>query len=174
MPAPRVLIADDQSEILRSLSFIGPAEGYRTATVNSPEAVTALLKKEEFDLALIDLNYHPDDETGADGLALLKQISSLDPSLPVVVMTAFATIQLAVEAVRLGAKDFLQKPWENERLVSILRTQFALREALRGKERLEAENSALRSSQVPSAGFVATSPAMRLVREMVEQVAPSD
>jgi DNA-binding NtrC family response regulator len=116
MPVPRVLIADDQPEILRALSFICNAEGYRTSTVNSPEAVVALLRKEEFDLALIDLNYHRDDETGAEGLALLKQISSLDPSLPVVVMTAFATIQLAVEAVRLGAKDFLQKPWENERL----------------------------------------------------------
>ena len=78
--------------------------------------------------------------------------------MPVVVMTAFASIQLAVEAVRLGAKDFLQKPWENERLISILRTQVALRDALRGKERLEAENSALRSSQAPSAGFVANLP----------------
>jgi DNA-binding NtrC family response regulator len=174
MPVPRVLIADDQPEILRALSFICNAEGYRTSTVNSPEAVVALLRKEEFDLALIDLNYHRDDETGAEGLALLKQISSLDPSLPVVVMTAFATIQLAVEAVRLGAKDFLQKPWENERLLSILRTQIALRDALRGKERLEAENSTLRSSQGSAEGFVAKSPLMQEVRLIVEQVAPSD
>jgi DNA-binding NtrC family response regulator len=174
MPAPRVLIADDQSEILRALSFICTAEGYRTATVNSPAAVTALLRKEEFDLALIDLNYRPDDETGAEGLALLKQISSLDPSLPVVVMTAFATIQLAVEAVRLGAKDFLQKPWENERLLSILRTQIALRDALRGKERLEAENSTLRSSQWDAEGFVAKSQPMQEVKLIIEQVAPSD
>src|SRR5215831_5193065 len=174
MPAPRVLIADDQSEILRALSFICTAEGYRTATVNSPAAVTALLRKEEFDLALIDLNYHPDDETGAEGLALLKQISSLDPSLPVVVMTAFATIQLAVEAVRLGAKDFLQKPWENERLLSILRTQIALRNALRGKERLEAENSTLRGSSMLVEGVVGTSAAMQEVQQMIEQVAPSD
>jgi DNA-binding NtrC family response regulator len=174
MSAPRVLIADDQPEILKALSFICSAEGYETVTVNSPAAVIAKLGKEDFDVVLIDLNYRQDIATGKEGLDLLKQISALDPSIPVVVMTAYATIQLAVEAVRLGAKDFLQKPWENERLLSILRTQFALREALRGKERLEAENSALRSSQVPSAGFVATSPAMRLVREMVEQVAPSD
>jgi len=169
-----VLIADDQPEILKALSFICSAEGYETVTVNSPAAVIAKLGKEDFDVVLIDLNYRQDIATGKEGLDLLKQISALDPSIPVVVMTAYATIQLAVEAVRLGAKDFLQKPWENERLLSILRTQFALREALRGKERLEAENSALRSSQVPSAGFIATSPAMRLVREMVEQVAPSD
>ena len=169
-----MLIADDQPEILKALSFICSAEGYETVTVNSPAAVIAKLGKEDFDVVLIDLNYRQDIATGKEGLDLLKQISALDPSIPVVVMTAYATIQLAVEAVRLGAKDFLQKPWENERLLSILRTQFALREALRGKERLEAENSALRSSQVPSAGFIATSPAMRLVREMVEQVAPSD
>src|SRR3984893_16908019 len=174
MPAPRVLIADDQPEILRALSFICTAEGYQTVTVNSPAAVVALLGKEEFDLVLIDLNYHPDNETGAEGLALLRQISSLEPSLPVVVMTAFATIQLAVEAVRLGAKDFLQKPWENERLLSILRTQIALRDALRGKERLEAENSALRSSQDAVEGFVSKSHAMQEVKLIIEQVAPSD
>jgi DNA-binding NtrC family response regulator len=174
MPVPRVLIADDQPEILKALSFICSAEGYQTVTVNSPAAVVARLGKEDFDVVLIDLNYRQDISTGKEGLDLLKQISAIDPSIPVVVMTAYASIQLAVEAVRLGAKDFLQKPWENERLLSILRTQIALRDALRGKERLEAENSALRSAQTPSTGFVATSSAMRQVREMVEQVAPSD
>jgi DNA-binding NtrC family response regulator len=174
MPSPRVLIADDQPEILKALSFICSAEGYQTVTVNSPAAVLAKLGKEDFDVVLIDLNYRQDIATGKEGLDLLKQISAIDPSIPVVVMTAYATIQLAVEAVRLGAKDFLQKPWENERLLSILRTQIALRDAIRGKERLEAENSALRSSQAPAAGFVATSPPMRQVREMVEQVGPSD
>ncbi len=174
MPVPRVLIADDQPEILKALAFICSAEGYQTVTVNSPAAVVAKIGKEDFDVALIDLNYRQDIATGKEGLDLLKQISAIDPSIQVVVMTAYASIQLAVEAVRLGAKDFLQKPWENERLLSILRTQIALRDALRGKERLEAENSALRSAQTPSTGFVATSSAMRQVREMVEQVAPSD
>src|SRR6202162_3920461 len=174
MSVARVLIADDQPEVLKALSFICSAEGYETVTVNSPAAVLAKLGKEDFDLVLIDMNYRQDIATGREGLDLLKQIGGIDSSIPVVVMTAYASIQLAVEAIRLGAKDFLQKPWENERLLSILRTQFALRDALRGKERLEAENSALRSSQVPLAGFVATSPAMQHVREMVEQVAPSD
>ena len=174
MPVPRVLIADDQPEILKALAFICSAEGYQTVTVNSPAAVVAKIGKEDFDVVLIDLNYRQDIATGKEGLDLLKQISAIDPSIQVVVMTAYASIQLAVEAVRLGAKDFLQKPWENERLLSILRTQIALRDALRGKERLEAENSALRSAQTPSTGFVATSSAMRQVREMVEQVAPSD
>ena len=174
MSVARVLIADDQPEVLKALSFICSAEGYETVTVNSPAAVLAKLGKEDFDLVLIDMNYRQDIASGREGLDLLKQIGGIDSSIPVVVMTAYASIQLAVEAIRLGAKDFLQKPWENERLLSILRTQFALRDALRGKERLEAENSALRSSQVPLAGFVATSPAMQQVREMVEQVAPSD
>jgi len=174
MPAPRVLIADDQPEVLRAISFICSAEGYQAITVNSPAAVLAKLGKEDFDLVLIDLNYRQDIESGKEGLELLKQICAIDSSMPVVVMTAFASIQLAVEAVRFGAKDFLQKPWENERLLSILRTQIALRDALRGKERLEAENSALRSSQTPPAGFIAKSSAMQQVREIIEQVAPSD
>jgi DNA-binding NtrC family response regulator len=174
MPVPRVLIADDQSEVLRALSFICSAEGYQAITVNSPAAVLAKLGKEDFDVVLIDLNYHQDNASGEEGLALLKQIRAIDSSIPVVVMTAFASIQLAVEAVRLGAQDFLQKPWENERLLSILRTQIALRDALRVKERLEAENSTLRSSQAPLAGFVAKSSAMQQVREIIEQVAPSD
>src|ERR1700693_3248731 len=174
MSVARVLIADDQPDVLKALSFICSAEGYETVTVNSPAAVLAKLGKEDFDLVLIDMNYRQDIATGREGLDLLTQIGGIDSSIPVVVMTAYASIQLAVEAIRLGAKDFLQKPWENERLLSILRTQFALRDALRVKERLEAENSALRSSQVPLAGFVATSPAMQQVREMVEQVAPSD
>ncbi len=174
MSVPRVLIADDQPEILKALSFICSAEGYETVTVNSPAAVLAKLGKEDFDVVLVDMNYRQDIATGKEGLDLLTQITAIDSSIPVVVMTAYASIQLAVEAVRLGAKDFLQKPWENERLLSILRTQIALRDALRGKERLEAENSALRSSNAPLAGFVATSPAMQQIREMVEQVAPSD
>jgi len=174
MPAPRLLIADDQPEVLRALTVICSAEGYEVVTVNSPAAVLAKIAKEDFDVLLIDLNYRQEVATGKEGLELLKQIRAVDSSVPVIVMTAYATIQLAVEAVRLGARDFLQKPWENERLISILHTQLTLRDALRGKERLEAENSALRSSQLPPAGFVASSPAMLEIREIVEQVAPSD
>src|SRR5271157_6568490 len=174
MPAPRLLIADDQPEVLRALFIICSAEGYEVVTVNTPAAVLAKIGKEDFDVVLIDLNYQQEVATGREGLELLRQIRAIDSSLPIVVMTAYASIQLAVEAVRLGARDFLQKPWENERLISILRTQIALRDALRGKERLEAENSALRSSQTPSAGFIAKSSAMQQVREIIEQVAPSD
>jgi DNA-binding NtrC family response regulator len=174
MPAPRLLIADDQPEVLRALTVICSAEGYEVVTVNSPAAVLTKIGREDFDVVLIDLNYRQEIATGSEGLELLKQIRAIDSSLPVIVMTAYASIQLAVEAVRLGARDFLQKPWENERLISILHTQLTLRDALRGKERLEAENSLLLSSQLPPAGFVAASPAMLQIREIVEQVAPSD
>jgi DNA-binding NtrC family response regulator len=174
MPAPRVLIADDQPDILSALSFICSAEGFVPITASSPSEVVAKLRKEDFDVALIDMNYHQLAQTGEDGLNLLKRIHEIDSTLPVVVMTAFASIRLAVEAVQLGASDFLQKPWENERLLSILRTQIALRDALKGKERLEAENIALRAARSMDTGFVGLSKGMQQVQEIIEQVAPSD
>jgi DNA-binding NtrC family response regulator len=170
----KILIADDQSELLSALSFICSAEGYHTTCVDSPEAAVAALSKSEFELILMDMNYHPDRTTGQDGLDLLRRIQKIDPSLPAVVMTAWGSIPLAVEAVKAGARDFLQKPWENERLLSILRTQIQLRAALKGKERLEAENQVLRSAQNPISDFAALSPAMLEVQRIVEQVAPSD
>jgi DNA-binding NtrC family response regulator len=132
------------------------------------------LGKSEFDLILMDMNYHPDRTTGQEGLDLLRRVQQIDPLLPAVVMTAWGSIPLAVEAVKAGARDFLQKPWENERLLSILRTQIQLRAALKGKERLEAENQVLRSAQNPISDFVALSAAMQEVQRIVEQVAPSD
>ena len=170
----KILIADDQSELLSALSFICSAEGYHTTCVDSPEAAVAALSKSEFELILMDMNYHPDRTTGQDGLDLLRRIQQIDPSLPAVVMTAWGSIPLAVEAVKAGARDFLQKPWENERLLSILRTQIQLRAALKGKERLEAENQVLRSAQNAISDFAALSPAMLEVQRIVEQVAPSD
>lgn len=170
----KILIADDQSEILSALSFICSAEGYHTTCVERPEAAIAALGKSEFDLLLMDMNYHQDRTSGQEGLDLLRRVQQIDPSLPAVVMTAWGSIPLAVEAVQAGARDFLQKPWENERLLSILRTQIQLRAALKGKERLEAENLVLRTAQNPISDFVALSPAMQEVQRIVEQVAPSD
>jgi DNA-binding NtrC family response regulator len=107
-------------------------------------------------------------------LDLLKEIRKIDSSLPVVVMTAWGSIPLAVEVVRLGARDFLQKPWETERLLSILRTQIDLRDAIRGKERLEGENRVLRSDQGRVERFIAFSAEMKQLEHLIEQVAPSD
>src|SRR6266446_745857 len=173
-PRAKILICDDQPEILDAIKLVCSAEGMQCSTVDSPDAVLPKLAEEEFDLLLMDMNYHQDRTGGQEGLNLLRLVHQSDPSLPIVVMTAWGSIPLAVQAVQLGAKDFLQKPWENERLLSIVRNQIELRAALKGKERLEAENSVLRSAQAPSNEFVALSPGMQEVKRIVEQVAPSD
>jgi DNA-binding NtrC family response regulator len=173
-PRAKILICDDQPEILDAIKFVCTAEGMQCTTVNSPDAVLPKLEEEEFDLLLMDMNYHQDRTGGQEGLNLLRSVHQSDASLPIVVMTAWGSIPLAVQAVQLGAKDFLQKPWENERLLSIVRNQIELRVALKGKERLEAENSVLRSAQTSTSEFVALSPGMQEVKRIVEQVAPSD
>jgi DNA-binding NtrC family response regulator len=173
-PRAKILICDDQPEILDAIKLVCTAEGMQCSTVDSPDAVLPRLAEEEFDLLLMDMNYHQDRTGGQEGLNLLRTVHQSDPSLPIVVMTAWGSIPLAVQAVQLGAKDFLQKPWENERLLSIVRNQIELRAALKGKERLEAENSVLRSAQASVGGFVALSPGMQEVKRIVEQVAPSD
>src|ERR1700732_2884030 len=173
-PRAQILICDDQPEILDAIKLVCSSEGMQCSTVNSPDAVLPKLAEEEFDLLLMDMNYHQDRTGGQEGLNLLRSVHQSDPSLPIVVMTAWVSIPLAVQAVQLGAKDFLQKPWENERLLSIVRNQIELRAALKGKERLEAENSVLRSAQAPSDEFVALSSGMQEVKRIIEQVAPSD
>ncbi len=121
---------------------------------------------------LIDLNYTRDTTSGQEGLDLLSQIVSLDATIPVIVMTAWANVELAVEAMRRGARDFVQKPWENERLLSILRTQVELHRALQRAARLEAENRLLRAEGRPE--FIAAAPAMQSVLETIARVGPSD
>jgi DNA-binding NtrC family response regulator len=130
-PKPRILIADDQPDVLEALRFLLKSEGLRAETVSSPRAVREALAQGDFDLLLADLNYTRDTTSGQEGLDLLAQIQQLDPSLPVVVMTAWATVEVAVEAMRRGARDFVQKPWDNARLLAIVRNQVALRRALR-------------------------------------------
>src|SRR5213083_820837 len=142
--APRILIADDQSDVLEALRLLVKGEGYQCETVNSPKAVVQALGERDFDLLLMDLNYARDTTSGQEGLDLLSRIQALDSTLPVVVMTAWSSVKVAVEAMRRGARDFIQKPWENERLVTILRTQIELSRALRKGLRLEAENRLLR------------------------------
>ncbi|MFI5176200.1 MAG: SpoIIE family protein phosphatase [Terriglobia bacterium] len=123
---PRALIADDQADVLEALRLLLKGEGFHTETVTSPAAVMTTLKNQNFDILLMDLNYARDTTSGQEGLNLLSQIRELDATLPVVVMTAWGTIELAVEAMHQGVQDFVQKPWENERLLGILRTQVDL------------------------------------------------
>src|SRR6516225_12229813 len=143
--SPRVLIADDQTDVLEALRLLLKSEGYQIESANSPSGLMAALEARDFDAVLMDLNYTCDTTSGEEGLEIVSKIHGMDPTLPVIVMTAWGSIELAVEAMRRGARDFAQKPWENPRLLSILRTQIELSGALRKGQRLEAENRALRS-----------------------------
>ncbi len=170
--AARILIADDQVDVLESLRLLLKPEGFVIETVDSPERVLAAVRERDFDTALIDLNYARDTTSGSEGLELLSRLQALDSTLPVVVMTAWGSVELAVKAVQSGARDFVEKPWDNERLLSILRTQVELCRALRRGQRLEAENTALRVGESPT--LIATSPAMKPVLELITKVGPSD
>ena len=169
---PRVLIADDQSDVLEALRLLLKAEGFVLETASSPAGVLAAVEVREFDVALIDLNYTRDTTSGEEGLNLLSRIQSIDPTLPVVVMTAWGSVEVAVEAMRRGARDFIQKPWDNARLLAIVRTQIELSQALRKGQRLEAENSLLRGEGMPK--VIAESAAMQNVLQIISRVGPSD
>lgn len=169
---PNILIADDQSDVIEALRLLLKMEGHKVEAAASPGAALDALQRGEFDLALIDLNYTRDTTSGAEGLDLLAKIQKSDPTLPVVVMTAWGSVELAVEAMRRGARDFIQKPWDNARLVNIVRTQVELSATLRKSRRLEAENKMLRDEPPPV--MIADSEAMRPVLEVIRRVGPSD
>lgn len=171
-PALQILAADDQPAVLEALRLLLKAEGLEIETAGTPAAVVAAAEKREFDVALVDLNYTRDTTSGREGLDLLTRLQAVDPTLPVVVMTAWGSVDLAVEAMRRGARDFVQKPWDNARLLAILRTQAELARALRHGQRLEDENRALRGE--PGPRLIAESEAMRPVLEMIDRVGPSD
>jgi len=171
-PASRILIADDQRDVVEALRLLLKAEGFESETASSPKAVVTAVGARDFDVVLMDLNYARDTTSGQEGLELLGRIQEMDSTLPVVVMTAWGSVDLAVEAMRRGARDFVQKPWENARLLATLRTQIALGRALRQGQRLEAENRILRPEGDPS--IIAESPSMRPVLEMIARVGPSD
>ncbi len=172
-PAPhRILVADDQPDVLEALRLLLKAEGYQIETVKSPAAVLKAVEARDFSLALIDLNYTRDTTSGQEGLDLLAKLQAADATLPVVVMTAWASVEIAVEAMRRGAKDFLTKPWENPRLLAIVRNQIELAGAVRAYRRLEQENQILRGKGGPN--LIAQSAAMRPVLEIISRVGPSD
>jgi DNA-binding NtrC family response regulator len=168
----RILIADDQQDVLEALRLLLKAEGFVLETASSPAGVLAAVEAREFDVALIDLNYARDTTSGEEGLNLLSRIQGIDPTLPVVVLTAWGSVEVAVEAMRRGARDFIQKPWDNERLLTILRTQTELGRALRRSHRLEAQNRVLQAEGGPT--LIAEAPAMQPVLQIISRVGPSD
>ena len=169
---PRILVADDQPDVLQALELLGKNEGYQVTAVSSPRAVLEAVQSEEFDAALIDLNYARDTTSGAEGLQLLPKLEALDATLPVVVMTAWGSIEGAVEAIRRGARDYVEKPWDNNRLVTLLNTQVELGRALRATRRLSDANRLLRKEGYPV--FIAEAPAMEPVKRLLERIGPSD
>jgi DNA-binding NtrC family response regulator len=168
----KLLIADDQPHVLEALRLLLKPEGYQLEMVRMPALVLEALGHESFDGVLIDLNYTRDTTSGQEGLDLVSRVKEMDAQLPVVVMTAWGNIDLAVEAMRRGAGDFIQKPWENARLLSILRTQMELHRSQKRTQWLEAENRILRAAGAPD--FIASAPSMRTVLETVARVGPSD
>jgi DNA-binding NtrC family response regulator len=171
MLPPRILVADDEPDVLEALKLLLKGEGYDVHAVTSPRAVLSALDARDFDALLIDMNYARDTTSGAEGLDLLGRLQALDAP-PVVVMTAWASIDGAVEAMRRGARDFIEKPWDNRRLLATLRTQVELGRALRTSQRLERENRALRKEGLPE--LIAESPAMQPVVKLMERIGPSD
>jgi len=169
---PRILIADDQPDILQALRLLLKGEGYQIETATSPASALAAAREKELDVVLMDLNYARDTTSGREGLELIPQIRAADATLPVVVMTAWGSVEGAVEAMRRGARDYVEKPWDNQRLVATLAAQVELGRALRQTRGLEAENRRLRSDGLPE--LIAGSRAMQPALRMMERVGPSD
>src|SRR5947208_10799717 len=169
---PRILAADDQQHILEALQLLLHPHGYRVNSVKSPIQVRESLATESYDAVLIDLNYTRDTTSGQEGLDLLSEIVAADSNLPIIVMTAWGNVELAVEAMRRGARDFIQKPWDNERLLAILRTQVELHRTLMRAERLAAENRLFHAQGRPE--FIASAASMQPVLDAIARVGPSD
>ncbi|HTK68231.1 MAG TPA: sigma-54 dependent transcriptional regulator [Candidatus Eisenbacteria bacterium] len=166
-----ILVADDQADVLEALRLLLKGEGFRVETASSPAGVLRALGEREFDAVLMDLNYARDTTSGREGLDLLGELRTLDPTVPVVVMTAWGSIEGAVEAMRKGARDYIEKPWDNTRLLRTLRTQVDLGRALRRSERLESENRLLRREGAPE--LIADSRAMQPVLNLLRRIGPS-
>ncbi len=167
-----VLLVDDQNDILEALRLLLKAQGFDVESAQSPAAALAVLERRDFDAMLLDMNFTRDTTSGREGLDLLTELRSLEPDMPVIVMTAWGSIDNAVEAMRRGARDYIEKPWDNARLISILKTQIELGGALRRARRLESENSLLRRDNLPA--MIAESARMKPVLELMERVGPSD
>ena len=172
MTPTSILVADDDRDVLEALKLLLKTEGYAVETAMSPAGIVAAVTGGDFAAALIDMNYTRDTTSGTEGLDLLHRIQQIDGTLPVIVMTAWGSIEGAVAALRQGARDYIEKPFDNNRLLHILRTQVELGRALRRSQRLESENAALRPAGAPQ--LIAASPVMQPVLRLMERIGPSD
>jgi DNA-binding NtrC family response regulator len=168
----RILIADDQQDIIDALRFLLLDEGYEVTPARSPAEALERLEASDFDLIVLDLNYTRDTTSGQEGFDLMERIRALDPSLPVLVMTGFSSVAGAVEAMRRGARDYIEKPWDDDKLLAAVRTQIELRRAVRRNQRLQEANARLQRGATPA--FIGAAPGIVEIRQTIERVAPSD
>jgi DNA-binding NtrC family response regulator len=168
----RILIADDQQDIIDALRLLLLDEGYEVTPARSPAEALERLEATDFDLAILDLNYTRDTTSGQEGFDLIERIRSLDPTLPVLVMTAWSSVAGAVEAMRRGARDYIEKPWDDDKLLAAVRTQIELRRAVRRNQRLQEANARLQRGATPP--FVGEAPSIVEIRRTIERIAPSD
>ncbi|HXD22313.1 MAG TPA: sigma-54 dependent transcriptional regulator [Gemmatimonadaceae bacterium] len=171
-PKSRLLVADDDRDVLEALRLLLKSEGYEVEVVTSPAGVATAAAARDFDAVLMDMNYTRDTTGGTEGLDLLSRLRHVDATLPVIVMTAWGSIEGAVEALRIGARDYIEKPFNNTRLLHVLSTQVELGRALRRSQRLESENLALRRDGAPQ--LLAESAVMQPILRLMERIGPSD
>src|SRR5215831_5676955 len=164
----RILIADDQQDIIDALRLLLLDEGYEVTPARSPAEALERLEATDFDLAILDLNYTRDTTSGQEGFDLMERIRAVDPTLPVLVMTAWSSVSGAVEAMRRGARDYIEKPWDDERLLAAVRTQIELRRAVRRNQRLQEANQRLQRGRTPP--FVGSTPSIVEIRQTIERV----
>jgi DNA-binding NtrC family response regulator len=172
MTAPRILIADDQQDIIDALRLLLVDEGCEVSPARSPAEALERLEASDCDLAILDLNYTRDTTSGQEGFDLMERIRALDPTLPVLVMTAWSSVAGAVEAMRRGARDYIEKPWDDDKLRAAVRTQVELRRAVRRSHRLQEANQRLQRGATPP--FLGEAPSIVEIRRTIERVAPSD
>jgi Response regulator containing CheY-like receiver, AAA-type ATPase, and DNA-binding domains len=168
---PHVLVVDDQDAVRDAVRLLLKHSGYRTSEAATPADAVAMAQNDEYAAVLVDMNYRQDTTSGEEGLALIRELTAHRPDVPVIAMTAWASIELAVAAMREGAVDFIEKPWQNARLLSVLEARIALRRQARDVRRLSDAQALLLDE---GDAFVAESPAMRRLMDDVARIAMSD
>jgi len=170
-----ILIADDDPSIVAALRLFLKSEGFKVTTASSPAEAVFFVKQNDIDLALIDLNYHADTTSGQEGINLTEQLASLDENLAIVCMTGWASVEIAVEVMKAGAGDFVEKPWENERLLTVITNQLKLREQKLQNQVLNQENQNLKSELAQSDGeLIVESAPMKALLAQLAQIAKAD
>ena len=170
-----IIVADDDASVITALKMLLKSQGYDVVAVTTPQALIEQIELRDFCAALIDLNYQADTTSGQEGLALIADIKRLNEFLPIIVMTGYSSVEVAVEAMKLGASDFVQKPWSNERLLHTLRTQISVHDMNVRGTRLAQENALLKTQiQEPAYSFVAHSDIMQSLLAQLEKLAQSD